>query len=97
MQAIKLIVDTGPIGELTARLLAFGGLSERPIELVNLFRSVLSGPSAFHAESLPTGRAGDHWIVLQPCESLLKLMAALRAFQGNLDLVGKAHSILLRS
>ncbi|MBB3020688.1 hypothetical protein FHR70_003774 [Microvirga lupini] len=89
MRTITLTADAVSISfldELNRRLTALSELVEKPVDLVELIRDIPRAASAFNFKSLPTGRAGEFRLVLEPCDGLLRLMAALRASdrEGNL-------------
>jgi hypothetical protein len=94
--AVKLFFDQEALAwltELTARLSDLGELVPRPVEIVELVRSIPHTASAFDLKSLPTGRANEHRIVLEPSHALLGLMSALRALDGDRHFVNEARHI----
>jgi hypothetical protein len=80
------------LGELNDRLSAFSEVVEKPVHLLHLVRDLLPGAASFDFESVGTGRAGDYRIVLKQREPLLRLMAALRAFDGERHGVDKPRT-----
>jgi hypothetical protein len=94
--SIQIVVDEGSLAwldELTTRLLAFGDLVQRPIEIVELIRRLPDRAAAFNLRSLPTGLANDYRIVLEASEALLGLMTSLRALDRDRHFVDKAHHV----
>lgn len=79
-------------GELANRLSALREIVPRPVEIVELLRDAPRGAAAFNAKTVPTGVANEFRIVLEPCDALLRLMAALRAGNWEHDLVAEPGS-----
>jgi hypothetical protein len=80
------------IDELILRLSAFE-LVQGTVKLIELVRCILRGAIAFNPKVRPAGGANENRIVLEPCEGLLCLMAALGTFERNGDLVNKARHV----
>jgi len=92
----RIIVDKESmewIDELVQHLSILDELVPRPVELVELVRSTPRGATTFSFKSLPTGRASEHRIVLEPSKALLSLMAALRTFDGGRHFINETCHI----
>lgn len=89
---IALVWDensTAFLAELTRRLTAFSELVEKPVELIEIIRDIPRGAAAIRPKSVPTGRAGEFRLILEPCDALLRLMPALRALDREGDFVAE--------
>lgn len=89
---ISLTVDeasTAWLADLNARLSAVLELAERPVEITRLVGDLPDGAAMFHTKTVPAGNAGEFRLILEPCDGLLALMAALRALDGECDRVGE--------
>jgi hypothetical protein len=77
------------LAEITTRLLSLDKIVPRSVELIEIIRNTPRGAAAFDLECLGTGRANEQRIVLQPGDTLLRLMTTLRALDGKADCIGK--------
>ena len=80
--------------ELTTQISAFSKLVPSPIELIDLVRQIPNRAAAFSLKSEPTGHANEHRIVLKPSDGLIRLMTALRAFNGGRHYVDSSGHIV---
>ena len=71
------------LSELRSRLSAFADLVEKPINVVQLVSNFSQAASAFDFELLGAGRTSENRIILKPREAVIRLMTALRTFDGD--------------
>ena len=93
-QSVRLSYDDSTLeflAELRSRLSRLSEAVHKPVNLLNLIRDLSPRSAAIHFELMRTGRAIERRIILKPSDALLRLMTALRAWDGESDCVAQGR------
>jgi hypothetical protein len=91
-RTIQLSVDPASmtwIAEIRRCMSVLGELVPCPVDLIEVVGRLPDRSGAFKLCRLPASAAGDHRIVLEPCQALRDLVAAVRAFEGMGEFVAE--------
>jgi hypothetical protein len=89
---LRMMVDPASrmwLAEITRCLRLLGEIIPRPVEIIDLIDRLPDRSGAFHCESAPTGRANERRLILEPCQALRDLVAAVRAREGLAQFVAE--------